>query len=454
MFSNYRKVPKWAVSITAAAVLLGSAGVYGSYADAPASAPVQAVGPVKASPVLYAAPASPQAKLNQPLHIVAVGDSLTAGYELGMTVNSIPYGYVDRIYEQALYHTDADLNNYGIIALKSSGLKELLDSVTAGKTVTAEQIQPGLSKYPTTEDIVAKSSTQLSNDLKKADLVVMTIGGNDFLSLFDEIKEESLSADQLRTRLDSHLDSYIPTLESSLRSILNLNPKATIVFADQYLPVPAPSILNKAVTEDQYKVLTDGVDKLKSMDEELAAKLQKEGSDVRLVDVSKPFLGNEFAYTYILRRDIHPKQSGYDVMGRQFADGIWGEYRDPAPLQTGAPLRVVVNGTDLAGINKPVLKNNTTFLPMRDIANALHANLAWDNKTRTATVTSGSNKVSFTIGATTMKVNGQSMPLETPAYLQQVGSNSVTYLPLAALSKGLGYKVVYRKPIATVFIRG
>lgn len=453
MPSNYRKVPKWAVSLTAAAILLGSSGVYGSYADAPAAAPVQAAGPVNETAVQFAAPAAPQAKLNQPLNIVAVGDSLTAGYELGMTANSIPYGYVDRVYEQALYHGDADLNNYGIIALKTSGLKELLDAVTTGRTVTADQIQPGLSKYPTTEDIVAKSA-QLGTDLKKADLVVMTIGGNDFLSLFDEIKEESLTTDQLSDRLNSHLDTYIPALEATFRSILSMNPKATIVFADQYLPVPAPSIVNKAITEDQYKVLTDGVEKLKGLDQELAAKLQQEGSDVRMVDVAKPFLGNEFSYTYILRGDIHPKQSGYDVMGRQFTDGIWGEYRDPAPLQTGAPLRVVVNGNDLAGANKPVLKNNTTFLPMRDIANALHANLAWDNKTRTAIVTSGKSNVAFTIGAKTMVVNGQSLPLETPAYLQQVGSSSVTYLPLAALSKGLGYTVVYRKPIATVFIRG
>ncbi|WP_143069288.1 stalk domain-containing protein [Paenibacillus sp. OV219] len=408
---------------------------------------------IAAAQTAPAVPAAPQAKVNQPLHIVAVGDSLTAGYELGMTVKSIPYGYVERVYEQALYHGDAELNNYGIIALKSSGLKGLLDAAAAGKSVTAEQIQPNLSTYPLADETVAKSA-QLAADLKRADLVIMTIGGNDFLSLFDEIKAESLSADQLQARLDSHLDSYVPTLEASIRTILSLNPKATIVFADQYLPVPPPSIINKAITEEQYKVLTNGVEKLRSLAEALTGKLKQEAYDVRMVDVSEPFLGNEFTYTYILKGDIHPKQSGYDVMGRQFADGIWGEYRDPATLQAGAPLRVVVNGKDLTGANKPVLKNNTTFLPMRDITNALHATLAWDGRTRTATVTSGSNKVAFTIGATMMKVNGQSVPLETPAYLQQVGGNSVTYLPLAALSKGLGYKVVYRKPIATVFIQG
>ena len=89
---------------------------------------------------------------------------------------------------------------------------------------------------------------------------------------------------------------------------------------------------------------------------------------------------------------------------------------------------------------------------MRDVATALHATLNWDNKTRTATIASGGKKVAFTIGANTMKVDGQTVPLETPAYLQQSGANAYTYLPLAALSRGLGYQVEYRKPIATVFI--
>ena len=200
-------------------------------------------------------------------------------------------------------------------------------------------------------------------------------------------------------------------------------------------------------------MLLQGVDKLKTQTEAIASKLSQEGCDVRTVDVSAPFRGKELSYTSILKGDIHPKQSGYDVIGRAFAKGIWGEYRDPEVLAAGTPLHVIVNGKSLKGSNKPVLKNNTTFLPMRDVTNALNATLAWDAKTRTATIKSGDKVVAFTIGADTMKVNGQTVPLETPAYLQQSGGNSVTYLPLAALSKGLGYQVVYRKPIATVFIQ-
>ncbi|SDX65419.1 stalk domain-containing protein [Paenibacillus sp. CF384] len=445
MYSKFRKLPKWTITFTAAALLVGTVGSSGAWASAAASfsTPIMAVSAITA----------PKAEVNQPLRIVGVGDSLTLGYELGMSESSVPYGYVDRLYEQALYHGRAELVNYGILGLKSPGLQKLLEAAAAGTRITADQLQPNLSTYPLAEATVAKSA-QLGEDLKKANLIVLTIGGNDFTPIFNDIlNDEEISASALQTRLDALLASYYPSLEASLRTILKLNPKATVVFADQYLPAPKPSTINQTITQEQYAVLTDGVAKLKTQTEAIAAKLTKEGFDVRTVDVSTPFRGKELSYTSILRGDIHPKQSGYDVMGRVFAQGIWGDYRDPEALDAGTPLRVVVNGKALKSDNKPVLKNNTTFLPMRDVTKALNATLVWDGPSRTATIKSGDKVVAFTIGADTMKVNGQTVPLETPAYLQQSGGSSVTYLPLAALSKGLGYQVVYRKPIATVFIQ-
>lgn len=438
--------------LSVAGVSAGGASASGLRADGGSAGGASAGGLRAASKLVAAAPAAPHAVANEPLHIVAVGDSLTVGYENGMTLSSVPYGYVDRVYEQALYHGRADLKNYGIIALRTPGLNKFLKAAADGTTLTAEDAQQKLSTYPLASETIAKTA-ELAADLKKADLVVMTIGGNDFFAIFDDIRSGTISTkDALQSKLASMMADYIPQLETSIRTILSLNPKATIVFADQYLPVPAPSTINKAITKEQYDVLTGAVTSLKSKDEALAASLRGEGYDVRMVDVGTPFKGNELSYTYILKGDIHPKQSGYDVMGHVFADGIWGSYRDPAALPAGSPLRVVVNGTDLKGGNKPVLKNNTTFLPMRDLAAALHATLNWDNKTRTATIASGTKKVAFTIGAKTMVVNGQTVPLETPAYLQTVGGASFTYLPLAALSKGLGYQVDYRKPIATVFV--
>ncbi|MFC4811392.1 stalk domain-containing protein [Paenibacillus sp. GCM10023250] len=450
MFHSIRKPSSLAVLLAAALLLTAAPGAGSAAAAGRASGGTGAPAGVQAY-AATAVPAAPKAQANEPLRIVAVGDSLTAGYELGMNTASVPYGYAERVYEQALYHGRAELKNYGIIALRTPGLGKFLQAAADGKTITAEDVQQNLSTYPLAPETVAKTAA-LAADLKQAALVTVTIGGNDFTPIFDAIKQGGLTDAELGDQLNAMLDDYMPQLESSLRTILGLNPKATIVFADQYLPVPAPSVINKAITPSQYGVLTAAVDRLKGLDEALAAKLGKEGYDVRAVDVSKPFRGKELTYTYIAKGDIHPNQYGYDLMGRAFADGIWGSYREPAALPAGTPLRVVVNGADLKGGNKPVLKDNATFLPMRDVANALRATLNWEPKTRTATIGSNGKKVAFTIGANTMKVDGRTVPLETPAFLQTSGGTAYTYLPLAALSRGLGYQVEYRKPIATVFI--
>ena len=334
------------------------------------------------------------AAAGEPLHIVAVGDSLTVGYELGMNLLVDPLRLRrSRLRASAVSRPrrPEELRRH---RAQNPGLSKFLKAAADGTAINAEEVQPNLSTYPLASETVAKTAA-LAADLKMADLVTMTIGGNDFIPIFDDIKGGSLSAADLQAKLDAMLETYVPELESSLRTILSLNPKATIVFADQYLPAPKPSALNKAVTQEQYDILTAAVVKLKGMDEALAAKLTQEGYDVSTVDVSEPFAGKELAYTYILKGDIHPKQSGYDAMGRAFAEGIWGDYRDPDALPAGTPLRVVVNGASLKGGNKPILKNNTTFLPMRDVATALHATLNWDNKTSTATIASGGKEGRF-----------------------------------------------------------
>ncbi|QYR20634.1 copper amine oxidase [Paenibacillus sp. sptzw28] len=450
MYSNIRK-SRFAAGILAAALLGGSMNSAAAASDAHGG--TKMTGPSAYNLLQPVLPAySTQAEdTSKTLHIVAVGDSLTVGYENGMSAQSVPYGYAERVYEQALYHGRAEMENYGVLGLKSGGLQNWLDAAERGTSVTADGVQPNLSKYPLAEDTIAKSA-DLRTALEQAGLVVMTIGGNDFLTLFDELKGRSMSPGEIKTWIDSMMVTYKSSLEASVRAIAAINSKTQIVFADQYLPVPKPSKLNKAVTEEQYAVLQAAIKQLRDLNESVAAEFRGQGFTVKAVDVSEPFAGKELAYTTILQGDIHPKQAGYEQIGKAFALGIWGEHREPAALSQGVPLRVIVNGKQVSGTNKPVLKNNTTYLPMRDIANALNAGLSWDGKTQTATIRANGKQVSFTIGAKSMKVNGEDVPLDTPAYLEKSGGSSVTYLPLAALSKGLGYQVVYRKPIQTVFI--
>ncbi|MDF2815605.1 MAG: copper amine oxidase [Paenibacillus sp.] len=78
---------------------------------------------------------------------VALGDSLTLGYEPDMDMTVMPYGFVDRVYEQSLFHGRATMINYGLGGLTSNGLKLMLQAVASGKKVTTADIQPGLPDF-------------------------------------------------------------------------------------------------------------------------------------------------------------------------------------------------------------------------------------------------------------------------------------------------------------------
>lgn len=117
-----------------------------------------------------------------------------------------------------------------------------------------------------------------------------------------------------------------------------------------------------------------------------------------------------------------------------------------------APMSIVVNGTTLNTPNKPILKNGQNFLALKDILNAVGATGKWDNKTSSATIIYGGRTVVITIGSKTIKVNGTDVAIDTPAFLQKVGKEDKTYLPLAALAAGLGFDVNYSSKLRTAFI--
>lgn len=379
-------------------------------------------------------------------HIVAVGDSLTVGYINGMEneANPVPYGYVERVYEQALFHgLRASVSNYGILGLTTEGLQHYIEAAENGESITAADLPFGTTKEPRIEQLAA-ATPQLFADLAAADLVTITTGSNDFLTIFDKLKDGSGAE-----AVAALLPVFEQQLEASLRAVIGINPKAEIVVSDLYNPAPHSKVL---ISEEAYQAIVKASEDIRSHIEAVAKKLTDEGFNVRVAYVGAPFLGHELEYTTVAKGDFHPNAKGYTSMGKSFAQAIWGDYREVAARAADVPISVVVAGKELQTANKPVLKNNKTYVPMRDITDAMGAKLDWNNKTQTATVTLGDRVVSFTIGAKTMVINGKSVAVETPAYLQKVGKENKTYLPLAALSDGLGFQVVYRGTLKTAFI--
>ncbi|MBD3921530.1 copper amine oxidase [Paenibacillus sp. PR3] len=379
-------------------------------------------------------------------HIVAVGDSLTVGYINGMEkeANPVPYGYVERVYEQALFHgLRASVSHYGILGLTTEGLQHYIEAAEKGEAVKAVDLPFGTSKDPRIDQLAA-ATPQLFADLEAADLVTITTGSNDFLTVFDKLKDGTGAA-----AVAEMLPIFEQQLEASLRAVIGINPKAEIVVSDLYNPAPHNKLL---ISEEAYQALAQASQDVRSRIENVAKKLTDEGFNVRVAHVGDPFLGHELEYTTVAKGDFHPNAKGYTSMGKSFSQAIWGDYREVAPRAADVPISVVVAGKELQTANKPVLKNNKTYVPMRDITDAMGALLKWDGKTQTATVTFGDRVVAITIGAKTMVINGTTVALDTPAYLQKVGKETKTYLPLAALSDGLGFQVIYRGTLKTAFI--
>ena len=99
----------------------------------------------------------------------------------------------------------------------------------------------------------------------------------------------------------------------------------------------------------------------------------------------------------------------------------------------------IVNGVAKALDAAPVIRNSRTMLPVRFVAENLGATVGWDGATSTVTVTTDTTKLEITIGATTAKINGTVVTLDSPAFIE----NSRTYLPVRFVAENLGAEVAW-----------
>jgi len=389
--------------------------------------------------------------------IAALGDSLAAGYEYGMEkqANPVAYGFVERVWEQALFRGfKAEYANYGIIGLRTEGLEKLLARTERGEgSGPKDLLAEGQEAFvdPRISSLVGDGAAVRRN-IESADLILIQVGGNDLAAYIQMLG--SGQTDEADAWLEGMLDRILASLETSIRTIHRINPDALVVIGDQYSPVPK-NIMDQQVP--YYEKLQDAVKQTTGKLEELSARFAAEGRDVRVAYSASRFVGRELTYTKVLaaylnkETDIHPNQNGYDAMGRAFAEAVWGDYREPSPREEGVPITIFVNGKELKPDNeKPLVRNNFTFLVLRDIAAALKADLAWDNKTKSATFTLSGRKVVLTPGSAVMMVNGEPRTIPAPPFTE----GGRTYVPLGALSDALGFDVVYRNTLKTAFING
>ncbi|WP_246061537.1 stalk domain-containing protein [Paenibacillus oralis] len=375
--------------------------------------------------------------------IVALGDSITAGYEPGVNASSVPYGFVERLREQGLFHGRTRAVNYGILGLTSEGLKNYVAAIRAGEPVAADAIQPKLADPRMAA--LAAGTAAAKRQLEQADLITITIGGNDLLRLLPDVQHVTL--DELRAGADGVLNAYGENVREVLGILTELNPSAQIVLADQYQPIPP------LAGADAYAELTAMAGKFTAIVDGIAAEFAAGTKPVQTAHVAAAFAGRELSLTHIFTEsDIHPNQAGYEEIAKVFAQAVWGSYRETGAKTGVAPFSVVVKGKELKTPYPPVLKNGRTFVAIKDITEAIGAQSKWDSRTQTASVVYGSRTAVIPIGSGQITVNGTPATTASPAFLQTTGGEHKTYVPLTVLAQDLGLDVQYSAKMKTVFV--
>lgn len=349
-----------------------------------------------------------------PYHYVALGDSLTTGFEPGVTQ---PYGFVDRLYEQSLFRGRASLANYGVNGLTSTGLKDLVESAVGATD---------------------EKSKSMIRDIEEAQLITITIGGNDFRELPQLVQK--MSKDELREYVSKGVEVYGQQVTTVLNRLYQLNPQVQIVMADQYQPVPP-------MDPATYESLNMAAEMFTHKLNEVIDPFLEEDKNIGVAEVAKLFRGKEMMLTHILSLDIHPNQLGYEEMAKAFTEVIWadGEYRG---VEAGVPVTVVLNGERFQPPWAPLLLKDRTYVTLREYAEAIGADVEWDESAKKVMVKKGDQAIQVVIGSDELAVNGERIKLSAPVLLV----NDKTYVPLRVLAEGLQLQVEYSAPSRTVFV--
>ncbi|MBQ9134034.1 MAG: family 43 glycosylhydrolase [Clostridia bacterium] len=96
----------------------------------------------------------------------------------------------------------------------------------------------------------------------------------------------------------------------------------------------------------------------------------------------------------------------------------------------------------------PIIRNERTMLPVRYVAEALGATIGWDGATSTATLTTADTEIKITVGAKDAIVNGKSVALDSPAFIE----NDRTYMPVRFVAETLGGTVAWDGATSTATI--
>lgn len=125
-----------------------------------------------------------------------------------------------------------------------------------------------------------------------------------------------------------------------------------------------------------------------------------------------------------------------------------------ASTQKGMMLQIgkttaTINGKSIKLDAAPYITTNRTYVPLRFISESLGAKVAWDGKSQTVSIASGSKNIKLTINQSYAYKNGSKVKLDAPAKI----NNNRTFVPIRFISEVLGYKVNWNGTTRSVTIQ-
>lgn len=222
-----------------------------------------------------------------PLHIVAIGDSLTEG--VGDSTNSGGYvSIVDELLEETQIYQEVTTSNYGKSGDRSDQiLKRFYEDETMQK------------------------------DIQTADMVVLTIGGNDIIQTF---KKDFLTIDE--QKFIAPEKTYEQNLKSLLTEMKKLNPQIEVYVFGIYNPyyVYFPEITEMQMIVDKWNEKTQSI--VNETDNAVFLSIsnlfnqssESEGKENQLLNDQNSD-ATKVVNPYLYEEDLfHPNRAGYELM--------------------------------------------------------------------------------------------------------------------------------------------
>jgi lysophospholipase L1-like esterase len=248
--------------------------------------------------------------------LVALGDSITFGWNLDDTMNnSVPS-------QSAFPFVMGQDDHFNVTDLGVGG-------ATSGDLVTALQ------------------TPNFASAIKGAKVITLDIGSNDLLGLASQMgllttaqqnptTPINLTAQQQQQFADA-ITQFGKNLPLILTAIRQQNATASVVFFNLYDPFPSQATALHEVTET-----------LQLSMNQVIAQLAATQKNVAVADAHKAFEGNQVAYVRVAQQDVHPTVLGQKALaltGEAALKPLLATNPAPTPTPTPAPTGSVPGAT-------------------------------------------------------------------------------------------------------------